>query len=127
MAKFNTDCVTDDDEGYNASLSKWEEKETTRLVHKIQLDGVNTIFCTGKMDTFCRDAFLEGGIHVFEGVNRSDLYHVAQLSGASNEFLTHLELYTSKFIGEAGGFNYQHMNDMNGNHHLVSVTKPLKK
>lgn len=126
VAQFNPDCVTDDDERFNDSLSKWEETETTRLIHKIQLDGVNTIFCSGKMDTFCRDAFLDGGIHVFEGVHRSDLYRIAHLSGASNELLTRIDLYARKFIGEAGGFNYQHVNDMNGNHHLVSVTKTLK-
>lgn len=99
MHDVDEQCAYDNYAALDEKRSELESQRTREILEKMGADGVKMIFCSGKIDVFCKNVFEEAGIAAVENVNESDLHHIVRMTGASNASLSFIENYKSKHVG----------------------------
>lgn len=109
--QIDEQCAFDDYAAFDKQRTEFESQKTREIIEQMQADGVQAIFCSGKIDPFCKDEFEGVGIVSVEKVNQSDLQLIVQLTGAFETPLSFIENYKSKHIGHECNVTIDRMSD----------------
>lgn len=86
-----------------AGLEEYEKRKTVEIIAKMQMDGVNVILCSAKIDAFCLEKIQEYGMVAIENVAKDFLKCIFGQKNGPKTLMRNINDYEKSSIWD--GFN----------------------
>lgn len=114
--RFDEQSVVDD----YAGLEQYEKRKTVEIIEKMQMDGVNVILCSGKINAFCLEKIEEVGMVAIENVAKDLLKCIIGQRNGPKTLLRNIEHYDVSSICDGFNITWKSVFDAN----FLCIEKP---